>query len=177
MERVAETWSREMRRGYLKLAVLTIISKNPASGYTIMKEFHKRTLGFWKMTTSSVYPILQELTERKYIDGVWETHGKRRRKVYTITPLGLQLLEAAIKKQRQIAETIGILIQEYAHEILDTDLPQPSLPFPMDILSKIEHIEKQPIEEQIRILTCYRDQLQTLITRINQLLMNIHKQR
>ena len=166
-----------MRRGYAKLAVLTIVSKTPSSGYGIIKEFHERTLGFWKLTTGSIYPILQELEEKGYIKGEWKSQGKRRRKIYAITPIGLQLLEAAIKKQQQIAETLASLIREYAHEILDTELPQTPISIPVDLFAKIEHLKEQPVEDQTRILTGYRDRLQTWLTRINELLTQLHTEK
>jgi PadR family transcriptional regulator PadR len=173
MERVAEAWSQEMRRGYTRLAVLTIISKTPSTGYGIMKAFHERTLGFWNITTGSIYPILQDLEDKEYIRGEWKSRGKRRRKVYTITPAGHQLLESAIKKQQQIANTLANLIREYAHEILDTDLPPASPLLPIDLFTTIEHLKEQPIDEQIRILTHRRDQVETWLVRINELLAQL----
>jgi len=174
MEHVAEAWSQEMRRGYLKLAVLTLVSKTPSSGYGIMKDFRERTLGFWKITTGSIYPVLQELEKKEYIEGKWKTQGKRRRKIYTITPVGLQLLEAAIKKQQQIAETLAGLIREYAHEILDTDVPQPRLPLSISIFTMFNRLKEKPLEEQKRILENLHEQLQTALTRINERLRQLH---
>ena len=177
MERVAEAWSRGMRRGYLKLTVLTLVSKTSSSGYDIMKEFHERTLGFWKMTTGRIYPILQELEEKGYIEGAWKSRGKRRRKIYAITPRGLQLLEVAIKKQQQIAEILASLIRECASEILDTNLSPPPSLLPMNIFAKIERLKEQPIEDQIHTLTHHRDQLQILLTRSNELLTQLHAEK
>jgi PadR family transcriptional regulator PadR len=173
MEQVAEAWSQEMRRGYTRLAVLTIISKTPSTGYSIMKEFQERTLGFWKITTGSVYPILQDLEKKGYIIGEWKSRGKRRRKVYTITHTGLHLLESAIKKQQQIGDTLTNLIREYAHEILDTELSPTPPTIPMDPTSSIDHLKEKPLAEQVRILKHRREQLNMWLTRINELLSQL----
>lgn len=168
MERVAEAWSREMRRGYAKLAVLTIISNRPSSGYGVIKEIREQTLGFWNMTTGNIYPLLQELEDKGYVEGAWEAHGRRRRKIYTITSTGRQLLEAAIQKQRRIADTLASLIQEYAHDVMDLDTPPFPPNLPMDPFTVLNHLKEQPPDTQIRILTRHRDQLQQLLTRINE---------
>ena len=63
MEKVAEAWGREMRRGHTKLAVLTLLGQASLTGYDVMKEFRERTLGFWTLTSGGVYPILQDLEE------------------------------------------------------------------------------------------------------------------
>ena len=57
-----------MRKGYAKLAALTIIRKTPSSDCGILKAFRERTPDFWKMTTSSVYPIYQEREDEEYIE-------------------------------------------------------------------------------------------------------------
>jgi len=120
------------------------------------------------------FGLPKELEKKEYIEGKWKTQGKRRRKIYTITPVGLQLLEAAIKKQQQIAETLAGLIREYAHEILDTDVPQPRLPLSISIFTMFNRLKEKPLEEQKRILENLHEQLQTALTRINERLRQLH---
>jgi DNA-binding PadR family transcriptional regulator len=173
MEKVADAWGQEMRRGYTKFAVLTVLSKASASGYGIMKAFQERTLGFWKVTSGGMYPILQELEDRGYIQGEWKSRGRRKRKVYEITDEGKQILSRALKKQQQIAEVLRGLIRDYAQDILEIEVP-PNLPSPpMDMFSVIEQMDKRPMEEQRRVLRQIRDQMQSLIKRIDERLAQV----
>ena len=92
LENVIESWSSEMLKGYMKLAVLASISKRPLSGYGIMKKIAEETLGFWKPTCGGVYPIFRELEEKGYIKGKWTFRGKRKMKIYEITDEGEKIL-------------------------------------------------------------------------------------
>ena len=173
MEKIADAWGREMRRGYTKFAVLTILSKVSSSGYGIMKEFRERSLGFWTLTSGGMYPILQELEDKGYIQGEWMSRGRRKRKVYGITDEGRGLLSRALKKQQQIAGVLGGLIRDYARDILEIDVPS-NLPLPpMNFFSVIERMKKKPVDEQIRVLRQIRDRMQILIKRINERLAQI----
>ena len=107
-----------MRKGYTKLAVLMFLSKKSLTGYSIMKEIEKGTLGFWKITSGGIYPVLKELEEHEYIKGQWRSTGERKKKKYEITSKGNELLKTALRKQQQIAETVGELFHQFAQEIL-----------------------------------------------------------
>ena len=52
-------WLKEMRKGYIRLIVLTLLSKKPYHGYEIMKEVKEKTGGAIKLTSGGVYRILQ----------------------------------------------------------------------------------------------------------------------
>ena len=81
-EEIAKMWDMEMRKGYTKLAVLMFLNKKALTGYDIMKEIEEETLGFWKLTSGGVYPVLKDLEERGYIKGRWKAKGERRKKIY-----------------------------------------------------------------------------------------------
>ena len=173
MEKVAEAWGREMRRGHTKLAILTLLGKRSLTGYDVMKEVNERTLGFWKLTSGGVYPILQALEEHGYIHGTWQSTGNRRRKLYAITATGRQLLKSAVQKQQEIANTMLGLVREYARDILDADLPAQLPPLPLDVFAMDEYLKKKPLEEHRSILVHTRDRLQSLIQRIDERLRQI----
>ena len=48
--KTAELWGKEMRKGYTKLAALLFLNKKSLTGYDIMREIEKETLGFWRLT-------------------------------------------------------------------------------------------------------------------------------
>jgi len=168
MEKVAEAWGVEMRRGHTKLAVLTLLSKAALTGYDVMKEIDERTLGFWRLTAGGVYPILRELEKKGYIKGTRKPKDSRRRKIYEITGEGKKLLKTASQKQQQIAKTMHDLISEYAQDIFNTKLPDNLPSLPPDIFTMVKYLKGKPVEEQIRILKKTRDHMLVLIKRIDE---------
>ena len=173
MEKLAENWAIEMRRGHTKLAVLTLLSKTALTGYDIMKEIHERTLGFWKVTAGGIYPILRELENKGYIMGQWKARGNRKRKIYEITEDGKRLMETALQKQQQITKTMDRLIREYALDILEIDLPAHLMDRAMTFFSLEELLKKKPIDEQVRILLRFQSHTRKKLKHIEEKLKNL----
>ena len=173
MEKVAEAWSLEMRRGHTKLVILTLLSKVNLTGYAIMKEFSEKTLGLWRLTSGGVYPILRELEEKGYITGVWDARGSRKRKIYEITEEGKQLLKAALQKQQQIAKTMNGLIREYALDVLETETPSGLMDKVMNFFSLEKNLKEKTIEEQVRILNRFRSHVLKILKNIDERLENL----
>lgn len=157
-EELAEMWSIEMRKGYTKLAVLMFLNKKELTGYKIMKEIENETLGFWKLTSGGVYPILKELEEKGYIKGQWKKEGERRKKAYEITSKGRQLLKIALQKHRQMTETIGKLFRQFTQEVLETKLPS-TIPKIFEFPPFGKSLENKPVDEQIRVLKSVRTRM------------------
>jgi DNA-binding PadR family transcriptional regulator len=125
----ASDWLRETRKGYLRIAVLTLLSRKPYHGYEIMKEIKERTRGFWKPTPGGVYPILRSLEGSGYIEGGWDSRQRRRRKTYRITGTGRHVLKQALARQNQIANNMGDLFREFMKDVLDVkSAPNPPVP-------------------------------------------------
>ena len=173
MEKVAEAWGVEMRRGHTKLAVLTLLSNESLTGYDLMKKIEERTLGFWRLTSGGVYPILRELEKKGYIKGTRKPEDSRRRKIYGITDEGKKLLKTALLKQQQIAKTMRDLISEYARDILDAELPENIPTLPSAMFTMVDYLKRKPIEEQVRVLTKTRERMLKLIKRIDERIVQI----
>ena len=173
-EQIAEMWETAMRKGYTKLVILTLLNKEPLTGYDIMKKIKEETLGVWTLTAGGVYPILKELEENSYIAGQWKSEGQRKKKTYEITNEGKRLLEVALKKQQQMAEAISNLFREFARDMLETKLPPPPKPFAFLPFGK--NLEDKPVDEQIRVLKRGRTRLQTMIKQIDKRLDRLEKQ-
>ncbi len=132
-EKTTTNWVKEVQKGYIRVAALTILNKQPAHGYEIMKEIKDKTKGFWKPTAGGVYPILRDLEKAEYIKGEWSTQKNRKIKVYKITETGKAILKRAITKQSELAECINTMFQEFAKDVLNIEpktLPMPVLPTP-----------------------------------------------
>jgi DNA-binding PadR family transcriptional regulator len=140
-EKTVAKWLKESQKGYMRIVFLILLSKKACHGYEMMKEVRDRTEGFWRPTAGGAYPLLQSLENAGYIKGEWGPQ-KRKRKIYHITESGKLILDRALLKHSQIAESMNTLFEEYARVVLDLDpkaLPIPRLPNPFS-----PFLEKEP---------------------------------
>jgi len=90
-------------RGKLRLLILLILSDSPKHGYLIMKEIEKLTGK--PPSPGSVYPVLNELLRKGYVEASVSRVGARVQKTYFITGAGMKYLEEnkelAIKVMRR----------------------------------------------------------------------------
>ena len=127
-EKTTANWLKEAQKGYIRIGVLILLSKEPSHGYEIMKQINSRTRGFWQPTPGGVYPILRDLEKSGYIKGQWQTLKNRRLKVYRITKPGELILRRAIVKQAEISNNIGNLFREFARDVLNIETLNDSVP-------------------------------------------------
>lgn len=181
-DRTASQWIKESQKGYMRIAFLILLSKKPCHGYEMMKEVRERTEGFWKPTAGGVYPILQSLEKAGYIEGEWGPQ-KRKRKIYKITESGKLILDRALLKQNQIAESMNILFKEYARDVLgltSRDMKIPQIPNPFspflheETKNKIESLEikNKQIQHMIKML---ENEHQKIVKRLSKLKKRIEK--
>jgi DNA-binding PadR family transcriptional regulator len=81
--------------GDLKLVILKLLSEEPSYGYQLMKKMEERLAGGYSPSAGVIYPTLTMLEEEGLASASTSTDNK---KVYTVTPSGLQFLEE--NKQR-----------------------------------------------------------------------------
>jgi DNA-binding PadR family transcriptional regulator len=71
-----EMYRKMKRMSGLRLAVLHTLSESPKNGVEIMEEAEKRSMGWWKPSPGSIYPVLNSLAEETFIrkmdDGRYE---------------------------------------------------------------------------------------------------------
>ena len=159
-EKVASKWLKEAQKGYMRIALLILLSKKSYHGYEMMKEVKDRTEGFWRPTAGGVYPILQSLEKAEYIKGEWGLQ-KRRRKIYRITEAGRLILDRALFKHSQIAKGMSALFEEYARVVLAVEtkaLPMPPVPNPFFAFLEEKH------ENRLGTLQIKRNRIEQMIT-------------
>jgi DNA-binding PadR family transcriptional regulator len=158
-EKTVAKWLKESQKGYMRIALLILLSRKPCHGYEMMKKVEDRTEGFWKPTAGGVYPILQSLEKAGYIKGEWGPQ-KRKRKIYYLTESGNLILDRALLKHSQIAESMNTLFEEYARAVLDLDpkaVTIPRMPNPFSIF-----LEKEP-KNRLEALELKRNRIQHMI--------------
>lgn len=174
-EKTTTDWAKEAQKGYIRVAALIILNKQPAHGYEMMKEIKNKTKGFWKPTAGGVYPILRDLERTRYIEGEWSTQKNRKRKVYKITGTGEAILKRAIIKQNELANNMNTLFQEFARDVLNIEpkeLQMPVLPTPFSAF--LEEKNQEP-EDEIKNLERKRTYLKRTIQMLQKELQTTHK--
>jgi DNA-binding PadR family transcriptional regulator len=172
-EELGADWHKEMRRGYLRIAVLTLLSRKPRHGYEIMKEIKERSGGFWRPTAGGIYPILQSLEESGYVEGEWDAGQRRKRKTYRITEIGRPVLQQALARQNQIADSMGDLFREFMKDVLDVkSAARPPMP---NLFSTFLEEKKERPEDAVNLLKLKRGQIEEVIGNLQKELRIINK--
>jgi DNA-binding PadR family transcriptional regulator len=173
-EKIPAHWLKETQKGYLRIAVLILLSKKPYYGYEIMKEIKERTMGFWRPTAGGIYPILQDLEKSGYIEGEWSFQKKRKRKTYRISEEGKQVLKRALAKENQIFNSVSALFQEYMKDVLEVETNQILIPRRSPFFSAFLEEGKEKPEDTINILESKRTQIENMIKGLQKELESIN---
>jgi DNA-binding PadR family transcriptional regulator len=174
-EKTAAQWLKETQKGYIRIAVLILLSKRPYHGYEIMKEIKERTGGFWRPTAGGIYPILQDLEKSGYVEGEWGTQKRRKRKTYKVTGTGNLVLQRALGKESQIANSMSDLFREFMKDVLEVrmnPIPVPRMPNFFSVF--LEERKKKP-EDTTSVLECKRAQIEDMIKELQKELGTINR--
>lgn len=95
-------WKSLINIGLTRILVLKVLSKGPNYGYGILKELESITSGCCIPTYGTIYPILKELTKEGYaeVSEDKQLKGAQKRRVYTLTPLGIEAYHVALQAWR-----------------------------------------------------------------------------
>jgi len=102
---IDDAMGNEMRKGFLKMIVLKIISQRPIHGYDIIHEIEVKTHGHWVPSPGSVYPVLDWLENRRFIS----MEEIERKKVYTITDEGTKALAAIDDRRKEMIKEMSLI--------------------------------------------------------------------
>lgn len=104
-------------RGFTDTIILSCLLKKDSYGYQINKHVTKATHSLFELKEATLYTTFRRLEEHQYITSYWgdEQTGARRR-YYSITDKGKQLLEENINDWKQAKKTIEILLEEKKDE-------------------------------------------------------------
>jgi DNA-binding PadR family transcriptional regulator len=173
-EITAGHWLKETQKGYIRIAVLILLSKKPHHGYEIMREIKERTMGFWRPTAGGIYPILRNLEDSRYIEGKWDLQKKRKRKIFRITQAGKQVLERSLAKESQIANSMSGLFTEFMKDVLDVEKPF-SMPRIPNLFSVFLEERKEKPEDTMNVLESKRKQIEKMTKELQKELAAINK--
>ncbi|HYT74203.1 MAG TPA: PadR family transcriptional regulator [Vicinamibacterales bacterium] len=102
----------DLLQGTLDMLVLQTLLFGPAHGYTIARLIEQRSDAFLQVEQGSLYPALNRLEDRSWVDSYWATsENNRRARYYRLTPKGRRQLQQEVERWRQLVRAIGLVMQ------------------------------------------------------------------
>ncbi len=98
-------------RGSIDLLVLKALALQPMHGWGIGLRIGQISRGRLDVNQGSLYPALQRLEHRGWIESEWQnTENNRRARYYSLTREGRKALGEEVDKWKRFAETIALVL-------------------------------------------------------------------
>ena len=112
LKKKAEKPGADLLQGTLDMLVLQTLLIAPAHGYTIARVIEQRSDAFLQVEQGSLYPALNRLEDRGWVDSYWATsEHNRRARYYRVTPKGRRQLQQESEQWRQLVHAIGLVMR------------------------------------------------------------------
>jgi DNA-binding PadR family transcriptional regulator len=96
-------------KGLLRYYILHKIAQKPVHGYEIIQDIDSKTEGAWRPGAGSLYPILKKLVSEGLIKAEPEPSAEATRRVYQVTPKGVESLAHAKEMFANFQQRFGSL--------------------------------------------------------------------
>ena len=101
---------QEWKKGSAELLVLSLLEDRARHGYEISKLIQIRSGGALQFHVTSLYPLLHRLEKQGWVEGRWvEKAGERRRRFYSLTPVGRRVLASQRDTWKSFVEAMGLI--------------------------------------------------------------------
>src|SRR3954464_14953537 len=112
LKKKAQKPGTDLLQGTLDMLVLQTLRLGPAHGYTIAKIIEQRSDTFLQVEQGSLYPALNRLEDRGWVDSYWATsENNRRARYYRLTPKGRRQLHDEAARWQQLVHAIGLVMR------------------------------------------------------------------
>ncbi|CAA9307235.1 MAG: Transcriptional regulator, PadR family [uncultured Gemmatimonadetes bacterium] len=102
----------EVVRGTLDLLILKALSLEPMHGWAISQRLEQLSRDALQVGQGSLYPALQRLEEKGWIDSEWRsTDQNRRARYYELTSAGRRVLGAESEQWRRYVEMVDLILR------------------------------------------------------------------
>ncbi len=103
---------QQLLKGLIDPIILSIVDRLPMYGYQIVKELERKTGGYLKLKSGTIYPSLIRLQKNGLVVSSWKqiTEGRGRR-YYQITEKGRQFLVSRSVEWQHFCAVISRLMQ------------------------------------------------------------------
>jgi len=104
--------SPDVLRGTLDLLILKTLAASPMHGWGISQRIQQSSKGVLDVNQGSLYPALQRLEQRGWIQSEWRTtENHRRAKYYELTPAGRHAFGAETAEWRRYVSIVNAILQ------------------------------------------------------------------
>lgn len=104
--------SSDIVRGTLDLLILKALSLQPMHGWGIAQRLEQLSRDALRVGQGSLYPALQRLEERGWVDSEWQaTDQGRRAKYYSLTRGGRRALAAEQESWQRYVATVELILR------------------------------------------------------------------
>ena len=94
------------------MLVLQTLVFGPAHGYQIARLIEQRSDAFLHVEQGSLYPALNRLEDRGWVDSFWDTsENNRRARYYRLTPRGRRELQHEAARWEGLVRAIGLVMR------------------------------------------------------------------
>ena len=99
-------------RGTLDLLILKALSLEPMHGWAITQRLEQLSREALQVGQGSLYPALQRLEEKGWIDSEWRaTEQNRRAKYYELTAVGRRALGTEAESWRRYVSMVDVILR------------------------------------------------------------------
>ena len=144
----------QMKKGFLRLFILTILYREPLHGYGIMKRISERSGDFWVPRTGNIYPLIQVMVGEGLIKHVGPTGS--RRKLYAITEKGRTELLHLFREAQELINNLIMSLKKNEGEWVRIQI------------QLLEDLSLSDRNERIESIQTLVDTLVELLTRVQQ---------
>jgi DNA-binding PadR family transcriptional regulator len=99
-----------MRKGSTEILILSLLAERAMYGYEISQHLQQRSGGYFEMKEGLLYPTLHRMQQYGWISSEWLEVEGRRRKYYTLTPPGREVLGEQAKEWKTFLEQLHALL-------------------------------------------------------------------
>lgn len=104
--------STDVLRGTLDLLILQTLSLEPQHGWGISQRIKERSEEAFEVGQGSLYPALQRLEQKGWIESEWErTEDNRRAKYYRLTSSGREALGEEVESWRHYVRAMNLVLE------------------------------------------------------------------
>lgn len=104
--------SSDILRGTLDLLILKALSLEPMHGWAISQRLEQLSGDALRVGAGSLYPAMQRLEERGWVESDWRvTQENRRAKYYELTPAGRRALGDEAKSWQGYVQMVDSILR------------------------------------------------------------------
>jgi PadR family transcriptional regulator PadR len=102
----------DVLRGTLDLLILKTLSLQPMHGWAITQRIEQLSRDVLRVGQGSLYPALQRLEEKGWVDSEWSaTEQGRRARYYDLTPSGRRALGEEAASWHRYVEMVELILR------------------------------------------------------------------